>query len=78
MTCNSVARYDLQVHACLGHAALSVWSGDAKLPLCQREPKSIGPAPAISKRAMATKAKPRAFHLFSVVASNVRSRLKFP
>jgi hypothetical protein len=26
------------------------------------------PAPAISKRAMATKAKPRAFHLFSVVA----------
>jgi hypothetical protein len=50
----------------------------AKLPLCRRETKSIGPAPAISKRAMATKAKPRAFHLFSVVASNARSRLKFP
>jgi hypothetical protein len=31
-----------------------------------------------SKRAMATKAKPRASHLFSVVASNARSRLKFP
>ncbi len=49
-----------------------------KLPLCQRETKSIGPAPAISKHAMATKAKPGAFHLFSVVASKARSRLKFP
>ena len=78
MTCNSVARYDLQVHACLGHAAHPFGPGAAKLPLCQRETKSIGPVPAISKRAMATKAKPRAFHLFSVVASNARSRLKFP
>ena len=33
----------------------------------------------MSKRAMATKAKPRAFHLFSVVASNAADpRLKFP
>jgi hypothetical protein len=78
MTCNSVARYDLQVHAGLGPCRASVWPGAAKLPLCRRETKSIGPAPAISKRAMATKAKPRAFHLFSVVASNARSRLKFP
>ena len=78
MTCNSVARYDLQVHACLGHAAHPFGPAPPNSRSVGAKTKSIGPAPAISKRAMATKAKPRAFHLFSVVASNARSRLKFP
>jgi hypothetical protein len=56
----------------------SVWPRAAKLPLCQRETKAIGRAPAISKVTTATTGKPGAFHLFSVVASNAQSRLKIP
>jgi hypothetical protein len=53
-------------------------AGAAKLPLCQRETKTIGRAPAISKVATTTTGKHGAFHLFSVVAANAQSRLKIP
>jgi hypothetical protein len=72
-----VARYDLQVHACLGHAAHPFGPAPPNSALSARN-EIHWLRPAISKRAMATKAKPRAFHPFSVVASNARSRLKFP
>ena len=76
MTCNSVARYDLQVHACLGQRIRLAQR--RQTPALSARNEVHWPRPRNFQARNGDQGEARAFHLFSIIRSDARSRLKFP